>query len=45
MTTLGAWGYAGQGYLSEVEAEIAATVRLAGQRRKQARDEAAVVTT
>lgn len=44
VTTLGAWGYAGQGYLSEVEA-IAATVRVAGQRRKQARDGAVAVAT
>jgi hypothetical protein len=41
VTTVGAWGYAGQGYLSEVEAEIAARIRLARQRRKQATDERA----
>jgi hypothetical protein len=44
VTTVDAWGYAGQGYLSEVEAEIAATIRVARQRRKQARDEGAAST-
>jgi hypothetical protein len=44
LATVGAWGYAGQGYLSEVEAEMAATIRNARPGRKQARDEGAEAT-
>ena len=39
VATVGAWGYGGQGYLSEVEAEMAATIRVARRRRKQARSD------
>jgi hypothetical protein len=39
VATVSARGYAGQGYLSDVEAEMAATIREARPRRKQARDE------
>jgi hypothetical protein len=45
VTTVGAWGYAGQGYLSEIEAEVAATIRVARQRGKQAREEGVASTS
>jgi hypothetical protein len=44
MATVGAWGYAGPGYLSEVEAEIAAAIREARPRRKQAKGDGAEAT-